>query len=442
LDILSPPNPGNRPGNITVFIARLSDPSDSAAVFIFQYTASFLKVMPQIVSGAGGSIITGIGEKFPKVGIGMLSVKFGEIPGSILSMNSRTENVTWFLLLVPRLVNTSQLLSHALSVPVSIEISLSNYSASCIEPTKISTDGPSLQVYTPIVGVMATPSMGPANGGGTVQLFVRGGSTSSFDLASDFQARFADLSAQVLQIMDVPHFGFGGGGRVFTVAVPSWIGRMPRIVSVRLHPKAFNSPDETLSQTAVFQYQYIPNMEAFALPSTISAHNTKSEVELWLSGFFLSPQSPKNIKIFIDLGSSGDFSDADLMMIKVSEIMFHDHEQGQMLVTIEIPLLPPGYFNGTVQYEAYFASFQLLMENSTAGQLFLLPSHGPTSGGGTVKILAFGTPWPSNPFDISIVFGGEELKAYDILKCGVTWNQPCIQITSQVPAKSNQSKVM
>ena len=49
-----------------------------------------------------------------------------------------------------------------------------------------------------------------------------------------------------------------------------------------------------------------------------------------------------------------------------------------------------------INFNAHFierrtmCSFQLLMENSTAGQLFLLPSHGPTSGGGTVKILAFG----------------------------------------------------
>jgi hypothetical protein len=59
-------------------------------------------------------------------------------------------------------------------------------------------------------------------------------------------------------------------------------------------------------------------MEAFALPPTISSVNTKSGVELWLSGFFYSlPQSPQNIKIFMVLEKSSDFSDVDQIMIKV-----------------------------------------------------------------------------------------------------------------------------
>lgn len=89
----------------------------------------------------------------------MLSVKFGDIPGSILSMHSSSENVTWFTFLVPRLIGLTPLSSSALSVSVSLEVGSADYSAPCIEPTKMSTDGPSLDVYPPVVGLLASPSM-------------------------------------------------------------------------------------------------------------------------------------------------------------------------------------------------------------------------------------------------------------------------------------------
>ena len=43
---------------------------------------------------------------------------------------------------------------------------------------------------------------GPVNGGQMVQIYLKGGMMSNVVLASDFQARFGNISAEVIYIMD------------------------------------------------------------------------------------------------------------------------------------------------------------------------------------------------------------------------------------------------
>ena len=82
---------------------------------------------------------------------------FDSEEGSILAMESAAENQTQFTLLVPQLIGPPPLKASAFAANVSIVANWTHCIA-CPASTSVSTNGPSLWIYTPVKGVMVSPS--------------------------------------------------------------------------------------------------------------------------------------------------------------------------------------------------------------------------------------------------------------------------------------------